>query len=282
MKSVLYSVFSISFLFLQTSCGNSSKPQNRGAIVFGDSSTIVTESDPRFLSNNVTDIVPQKQTLVVDSIQKAETKDIDKAKLVVAQPKATEVAKPEAVEGLSAPFEGFEIYISGLEARAGKKVNWQNSNGASFTLESGLLQGKQIALKSGTITKVTQRVQTVVMLKTNNGKLFKLSALSSDQSAWLSLKENNGKFIVRGLNNNELKYTKKISANALRNAVQKLARSNRMSRKEEQKLLNSIRAVRSANQAPCSIALQSVIWKISGKDAKGKSVEKELRVDINL
>ena len=246
MKSVLYSVFSIAFLILQTSCGNSSKPQNRGAIVFGDSSTIVTENDPKFLSNNVTDIVPQKQTLAVDSIQKAEPIEMDTAKHVAAQPKATEVAKPVAVEGLSAPFDGFEIYINGLEARAGKKVNWQKDKGASFSLESGSINGKVLASKVGTITKVMQRTQTVVMFKANNGKQFRLSALPSDQSNWQSLKASNGKYTIAGANSNDLKYTKKFTPNALRNAIQKWARNNRLSRKEEQKLLNSIRSVRSA------------------------------------
>lgn len=282
MKSVLCSVFSFSLLFLQTSCGNSSKPQNRGAIVFGDSSTIVTETDPRYLSNNVTDIVPQKLSTDTVTLPSLPSKPIDTVKPIVAQPKATEADKPVAKDGLMAPYEGFEIYINGLEARAGKKVNWGKDKGASFTLENGSINGKAIAAKVGTITKVMQRTQTVVMFKASNGKQFRLTALPSDQSNWQSLKANNGKFTIAGANTSDLKYTKKLTPNALKNAIQKWARNNRLSRKEEQKLLHSVRNIRSANQAPCSIALQSVIWKISGKDANGKVVERELRVDINL
>lgn len=282
MKSVLYSVFSCSLLLLQFSCGSSTKGPNRGAIVFGDSSTIVTETDPRYLSNNVTDIVPQKQALQTDTIKKDEPKESDTVKPIVAQPKAPESVKPVVVDGLIAPFEAFEIYINGLEARAGKKVNWQKYKGVSFTLENGNINGKVIAAKVGTITKVMQRTQTVVMFKASNGRQFRLTALPSDQSNWQSLKANNGKYTIAGVNSGDLKYAKKLTPNALKNAIQKWARSNRMSRKEEQKLLQSVRNIRYANQAPCSIALQSVIWKISGKDANGKVVERELRVDINL
>lgn len=282
MKSVLYSVFSCSLLLLQFSCGSSTKGPNRGAIVFGDSSTIVTETDPRYLSNNVTDIVPQKQTLPEDSTTKDAPIERDTVKPIVAQPKTPEAVKPVAADGLIAPFEAFEIYINGLEARAGKKVNWQKEKGASFTLENGSINGKVIAAKVGTITKVMQRTQTVVMFKASNGRQFRLTALPSDQSSWQSLKANNGKYTIASVNSSDLKYAKKLTPNALKNAIQKWARSNRMSRKEEQKLLQSVRNIRSANQAPCSIALQSVIWKISGKDANGKVVERELRVDINL
>jgi hypothetical protein len=286
MKSLSHSVCLFALLFLQTSCGNSSKPQNRGAIVFGDSSTIVTESDLRLLRNNVTDIVPQNQSTETDTAQALPAKPVDTAKAIVAEEAvsrdAPDVSTTEAIEGLQAPFSSFNLYIKGIKARAGKKVNWQSAPGASFTLEEGSLASKLIAVEKGTITKVTQRVQTVVMLKTTNGKMFKLTGLPSDQSAWVALQAKNGQFNIKGLNNKELKYDKKFTANALKNAVQKVARAQKWSKKEEQKVLQAIRTVRSANQAPCSIALQSVVWKISGKDANGKSLEKELRIDINL
>jgi hypothetical protein len=285
MKSLSHSVCLFALLFLQTSCGNSSKPQNRGAIVFGDSSTIVTESDLRLLRNNVTDIVPQNQSTETDTAQALPAKPVDTAKAIVAETTETAVPdapKAEAIEGLQAPFSSFSLYIKGIKARAGKKVDWQSAHGASFTLEEGSLASKLIAVEKGTITKVAQRVQTVVMLKTTNGKMFKLTGLPIDQSAWIALSAKNGQFTIKGLSNKELKYEKKFTANALKNAVQKVARAQKWSKKEEQKVLQAIRTVRSANQAPCSIALQSVVWKISGKDANGKSLEKELRIDINL
>jgi len=285
MKSLSYSVCLFALLFVQASCGNDSKPQNRGAIVFGDSSTIVTESDVRLLRNNVTDIVPQNQSTETDTAQALPAKPVDTAKAIVAEttaPQAPDVSTTEAIEGLQAPFSSFKLYIKGIKARAGKKVDWQSASGASFILEEGNLASKVIAVEKGTITKVTQRVQTVVMLKTTYGKMFKLTGLPSDQSAWMALQAKNGQFNIKGLGKKELRYDKKFTANALKNAVQKLARSTKMSKKEEQKLLTAIRTVRSANQAPCSIALQSVVWKISGKDAKGKSLDKEVRIDINL
>jgi hypothetical protein len=282
MKSTLYSVLSLSFLVLMNSCGSGSAPTNRGAIVFGDSSTIVTETDPRYLSNNVEDIVAVRHEVIVDTPLASESLKKDSVEVVVPPAARKEELKDlDRKKGLNAPFKGLSVFIANVEAREGKSVNWDKAKGASFTLQQGELNGKTLVIEGAGISKVMQRSQTVVVLKTENGKLLKLSFPSSN-SEWQTLRGSNGKYTISGIGKGQLKYNGKFSPNALRNATQKLARNNRMSRKEEQKLLNTIRNVRNPNQPPCSIALQSVVWKISGKDASGKSIERELRIDINL
>ena len=284
MKSTLYSALSLGFLILLNSCGSGSAPKNRGAIVFGDSSSIVTETDPRYLSNNVEDIVAVQQEVIVDSPLNAEPLKKDSTKTVttpVSSVRKEELKDQDRKDGLNAPFKDMRVFIANVEAREGKSINWNNVKGASFTLLQGELNGKTLVIDGTDISKVMQRSQTVVVLKTENGKSFKLS-LPSSNSEWQTLKGSNGKYTISGVGKGQLKYKGKFSPNALRNATQKLARNNRIGKRDEQKLLNTIRNVRNPNQSPCSIALQSVVWKISGKDAAGKSIERELRIDINL
>lgn len=277
MRSLLCSLCSIGFLITVIGCGTNPTPKNRAAIVFGDSSTIVTETDPRYLNNNVQDIVIEEQVQKTDS-----PAVIAKADTVKTEVRKEEVETPKNSKGLSAPFKDCNIFIADVQARSGRNINWDKDKGASFTLEEGELNGKVLTIKGMTISKVMQRNQTVVMLKTPAGKSFKLPSLASSTSEWQSLKGKNGQYTIAGLGNGQLKYNARFTPKTLRNATQKLARNSRMSRKEEQKLLNSIRNVRTPNQSPCSIGLQSVIWKISGKDAGGKLIERELRVDLNL
>lgn len=281
MKSALYLVFAFFVMNAMIGCGNSSAPKNRGAIVFGDSSTIVTEKDPKFLSNNVEDFIPQK------AVENTDTVAVMKQEQVIDSPKQETVKAlvtptVNTNSGLNAPFKSLEVFIEGIKARAGKNIDWNKDRGASFTLESGSLNGKTITIKGATVTKLMQRVQTALMLKAPNGKIFKLSALPSSTGEWQTLKGANGNYDIKGIAEGQLKYTAKFSPNVLRNAAQKWARNNRLNKKDEQKLLSSIRNVRSYTQAPCSIALQSVVWKISAKDASGKPIERELRLDINL
>lgn len=282
MKSTIYSVLSLGFLVLLNSCGSGSAPKNRGPIVFGDSATIVTETDPRYLSNNVEDIVAVQHEVIADTPKASESLKKDSVEVVVPPVARKEELKDlDKKNGLSAPFKGLSVFIANVEAREGKSVNWDKAKGASFTLQQGELNGKTLVIEGAGISKVMQRSQTVVMLKAENGKLFKLS-LPSSNSEWKALRGSSGKYTISGIGKGQLKYNGKFSPNALKNATQKLARNNRISKKDEQKLLNTIRNVRNPNQSPCSIALQSVVWKISGKDASGKSIERELRIDINL
>lgn len=264
-------------------CGQVNTPKSRGEIVFGDSASIVTENDPRYLSNNVTDFVPQKP--IVEEQPAAQTAAIDTPKPAAAKPLAEPITNtpPSLVKGsgLQAPFEHLNITINDVKGRTPKNIDWNKAKGASFTLEQGELSGKSLTISGANVMKVQQRYQTVVLLKTADGKAFKLSALPVSTSEWKPLKGNKGKYLISGIGGNELRYDEKFSPNALRNAAQRLARANRMSKKEEEKMIKSLRTVRNARQAPLSIALQSVVWKVAATEPSGKTIERELRIDIN-
>jgi len=54
----------------------------------------------------------------------------------------------------------------------------------------------------------------------------------------------------------------------------------RMSRNEIADWQDFARRVRNANQAPATIVLRMVSWRIEGKDARGKTFNKEVRMDL--
>jgi hypothetical protein len=274
-----YTVVLFFFTLIIASCTTQSTPKIHGAIVFGDSALIVTEHDAQYLNNNVPDFVPQQVESIADTVSIAIPVKTDTPR---AQdiPIATPV-KTSNTKGLQAPFKSLDVFIEGLDAKPARSINWDRASGASFTLNKGELNNKSITVTGATANKVTQRYQTVVTLQTPSGETLKLPGFPVYTAEWQPLKRSNNTFTTAGLADKQLRYEGRFSPNALKNAVQKLVRSNRMSRKEEEQLLRSVRNVRSANQAPLDIVLQSVVWKISATDAKNKGMEREIRVDIN-
>jgi hypothetical protein len=118
-----------------------------------------------------------------------------------------------------------------------------------------------------------------VILKSNMGEL-PLEALSVT-TGWKQVKGGSNSFPVTGLDARNLEYYD-ADASDIRNAVQRVAKRRRMNHKKAQALLNSVRNVRSANQKPLTVALRSVMWKIDGKDAQGRTYSKQIRIDIPL
>lgn len=284
MRKLFSFISSSAFLLLVFGCGQTATHKNRGEIVFGDSASIVTENDPRYLSNNVTDFVPQKP-IVAEQAAAETTVAIDTPKPAAEKPLAEPITNtspsPVKGNGLQAPFEHLNITINDVKGRTPKNIDWNKAKGASFTLEQGELSGKSLTISGANVLKVQQRYQTVVLLKAGDGKAFKLSALPVSTSEWKPLKGNKGKYLISGIGGSDLRYDERFSPNALRNAAQRLARANRMSKREEEKMIKSLRTVRNARQAPLSIALQSVVWKITATEPSGKTIERELRIDIN-
>lgn len=280
MKNLIATLF-ISSLILVQACDSGKAPKSRGTIVFGDSATIVNEKDPQYLSDNVTDFVPVKE--------EAPAKDTatipQQTAVVETAPEEEVITKKEepknAAKGLEVPFKGLSIAVSGIEVRNNKTIDWNTAKGVAYTIEKGNLANASLSCKGATVSKVMQRIQTVVLVKTKSGRNIKVSGLPTYSSDWQALKGNTGSYSLSSVADNRLSYGQKFSLQATKNAVQKAARANRMNRKEEEELLSSVNRVRAYNQAPLSIALKSVIWKISAKDAAGKTIEKELRIDYD-
>jgi len=256
-------------------------PKNHGPIKLGDSTTIVTESDPRRLQDLVTDLTPEiptnsnKDTAQTPAATQP-AQDTSK-KTAVATPPPPPPALP-AGPGLKAEFKETSIMIPGVNAKIAGNSNLEKANGAVYTLQETTFNGKAIKT-TGNVTKVSQRYQSIVILKTKNGML-PLDNLT-ETTSWEQLKGGNGNYPITGLDENSLEYSD-ANGNAIRNAVMKACNKRHMNRKKMQEWLAALGNVKKANQKPLVIVLRSVMWKIDGKDPQGKIFSKQIRVDVPM
>jgi len=266
---------------LAASCNNI-QPQKHGAIVLGDSSSIVTEKDPQKLQDLVTDLKPV--------IPATENKDTVKTEQTTVAQKAQDTAKKTAApvspkaplisagNALTVDFNIASMVIANVTAKPSGNPDLSRANGAVYTWLSGVLNGTLLKVTAN-VTKVSQRYQTVVLLKTDLGTL-PLESLSATTS-WQPLKGSDNIYRVSGLDSKSLE-TPDADKRAIRNAVEKAARRHRMSRRKIAEWEESVRSVRSADQKPLYVTLRSVMWKIDGKDANGKVFSKQVRIDMPM
>lgn len=269
-------------LFMAASCSDDPKNKNHGPIILGDSSTIVTETDPVYLQDMVRDLRPVTDEdlagMTPPPAQPA-TAPADTAKPVAAKPEEKPAAAQQpAGNGLTIGFKEATIFIPNIVTRSYNKQDLQKARGATYELTSGNLAGNQLRISNGTAQKITQRYQTIIALQDGNVKL-PLESLGTYSSAWTALKGSNNAFTITGLEAGKLDYSN-LKPAAVRNAVQQATRKARMSRKETADWLDLAKNVRTASKAPAVILLQSVSWRIEGKDAAGKTFNKEVRIDM--
>lgn len=251
-------------------CKDSGKSQSRGPIVLGDSSTIITETNPEVLQDLVPDLQP-----VVAATNNDSTVVVPPAKDAPAAA-STPVAAPSG-PALVAAFKEVTITIPGIDTKVYGKQDLQKARSATFELRSGNLDNTSLKVSGGTVTKVTARYQTELMVVDGSDKL-PLETLGNYSSNWETVSGNNGRYPI-ALAASKLDY-KELSASAIRSAVQHEARRKRLNRKDMQDWLETVRKVKSVNDAPMVIVLRSAMWRIEGKDAGGKAFSKELRIDV--
>jgi hypothetical protein len=261
-------------LLLATSCNEGGKNNSGGPIVLGDPATIVTETDSAYLQDMVVDYQPLAAvTPAADTAQPAPAVDTPK---VAAQEPAAEPEEqpakqePVAEKGTNIQLGGASILIPDITLKG---------RGTSYQLKQGSLNGKQIKVTEGTVQKISQRYQTVVVVKNNLGTLV-LDNLSTT-TGWKELKGGGKAYTIAGLEDRNLAAPKATPA-SIKSAVSRAARKSRANRRNEQKWLASVKKARSTNQKPLDVKLRSVMWKIDGKDAKGKAFSKQVRVDLPL
>lgn len=254
------------------------KKQNGGPIVLGDSSTIVTEIDPNYLSNYVDDIrIATKDT--TDQIPDAAENDT--ARQTVATSETPEPTKQSAAvtpteKGLSIPFKEVTVFLPDVETRTYRQQDLQRANGATYQWISGKISGNVMKMTGATITKVSQRHITRVNAKTSLGTLT-VDGLSHTGN-WATLKGTGTSFTILGIDNPE---PKQATPAQIRIAVSRAAKNKRMSRQQIQKWEREVRNVRSLEEAPFQTEVGAVMWKIEGKDAQGKPFQKQVRIDID-
>lgn len=270
------------FLLLSCICifsCNNVPTKNHGPIKLGDSSTIVTETDPEKLQDLVTDLQPVIPSNIKPDTAKEEPKTDTPQKVAAAVAPPPPVAPVPSGPGLKAEFKEVTVMLPGLEAKQAGKPNLMNANGAVYTWTSGNINGN-VMRTTGNVTKVSQRYQSIVILKGKNGNL-PLDELSVT-TPWQQVNGGNGAYPVKGLGENDLKFDD-ADGNDIRNAVTKAGRQRRLSKKKIDEWMTVLgKNVRAANQKPLVVTLRSVMWKIDGKDEKGKIFSKQIRIDVPM
>ena len=264
------------------SCNNITS-QNQKPIVFGDSSTIVTEKDPKKLQDLVTDLNPVIPTAEVkDTVAAVQTPPAQKAPDTIKK-NTTAIAQKQQPEitaqgGLTVDFNIASLMIPNVTAKQAGNHDLSRANGAVYTLVSGVINGNLLRVTAN-VTRVSQRYQSVVVLKNDLGTL-PLESLTIT-TTWEPLKGSNNIYKATGLDEKSLELPD-ANRNSIRNAVQKAARRRRMSYRKTEEWQESVRNLHYVNQKPLFITLRSVMWKIDGKDANGKVFSKQIRIDIPL
>ncbi len=256
--------------------------QNHGPIVLGDSSMIVTETDPQKLQDLVTDLKPtitpaeNKDTAAtVKPTPAPAVKDTPKK----ANPLVPALPQPALIgNGLKADFGIASFLIPNVSAKQSGKASLEHANGVVYTWTSGTINNNMIKVTAN-VQKVSMRYQTVIVLKNELGVL-PLETLTTTTD-WAPMKGVNNVYQITGLNEKSLDYSE-ANKNAIRAAVSKSAHRHRMSRRRMQDWENSARNVRAVNQKPLYVVLRSVMWKIDGKDNNGKLFSKQIRIDMPL
>jgi hypothetical protein len=269
-------IFSLAGLLLASSCNESPKSAEGGPIVLGDPSTIVTETDTQYLRDMVMDFKPVPVAAPVADTTLAPTDTVRPAQEATALSNTAPVEPietgqqpaPANGKGLKIDLGETTLFIAGIEAKG---------KGTSFQLRSGTLNGKEIKISGGRVEKISQRYQTVVVAQNNLGTLV-LDNLNTT-TGWQPLRGTSNTYSITGLDAKKLA-APRVSPSSIQNAVSRAAKKKRMSKKAEQKWLSAVRKVRSANQKPLSVKLRSVMWKIDGKDSKGKPFSKQVRIDL--
>jgi hypothetical protein len=248
-------------------CNGDHTAKSRGPIVLGDSAAIVTETDAQALHDQVPDLQPVIATNDVAGNTITVPPDDTSKSLAAPVPSAASGG------GLTVTFKEVTLSIPGITTRSYGKPDLQKARGASYELTGGNLAGAQLRVSGGTVTKVSQQYETMIVLQDGSDKL-PLESLGKYTSGWQPLPGAGGAYTIAGLEPSKLGY-KQAAPSAIRNAVQQAARKQRLNRKDTQDWLDAARSIRAANQAPAAVVLRSVSWRV-----EGKGFSKELRVDV--
>lgn len=257
------------------SCDDKGNTNAGKPIILGDPATIVTETDSQYLQDFVADIQINKSA---PAQQEAEVKPAGDTASTQQQAEPEQPATAPG-NGLTVSFNDVTIFIPGIETRTYTKQDIANEPGASYEITGGKLQGNELKILKGNVDKVSQRYQTVVIAKNELGTLVLESLNELDE--WKPVSGKNNIYPIKGLTDRELAYERASKA-GIRNAVSRAVKNARMSRSMQNKWISSLKNVKSVKQKPLSVELRSVMWKIDGKDAKGRHFQKQLRIDIPI
>lgn len=262
---VIYSILAGAALF--TSCDNPAGNHDLKPIVLGDSAFIVTETDSQYLGDNVEDLEYGKRGQVRTGAAGADT----------PVKKDVQAASPIASGGHSIAIgNGSSLVIDGVKLKEFKAQDGTVANDLDYLITSGKYNQAVIRLDKGKISKVSYRYQSGVLYTINNTAL-KLSSVGNYTSDWEPVSFKGNEIGVPKVAN--VKPGSATSAQ-LKTAVQKELQSRKYKSSVVQSEVNKIGSRSKPTQAPFSTDITGITLKIAGTDAKGKSFEKNIKLEM--
>ncbi len=275
---VIYSILAGAALF--TSCDNPAGNHDLKPIVLGDSAFIVTETDSRYLGDNVEDLEYGKRVQVRTGAAGADTATAlpPAARQAADTPVKKDVQASAPVSGghSIAIGNGSSLVIDGVKLKEFKAQDGTVANDLDYLITSGKYNQAVIRLDKGKISKVSYRYQSGVLYTINNTAL-KLPSLGNYTSDWEPVS-----FKANEIGVPKVANVKSGSATAaqLKNAVQKELKSRKYKSSVVQSEVNKIGSRSKPTQAPFSTDITGIMLKIAGTDAKGKSFEKNIKLEM--
>lgn len=273
MRPLLFSA--LPFLLLTSACTYTGTNTANAPIVMGDSATIVTETDSQYLKSAFADY----ETASPVASPQPETATPPKTDTPAsAAPKATEVpvaAKKQTGPGLSADFGDMEVFIENLRVREGSAPA-KGARSAAYASDGSVFRPKNLVVSGATAAGASLKQKTDFEVVLNTGKeMLPLPSLGRQSTGWESVSGKAGTFAL----STPPEPAFKVTNAAIKNAVQQAARKAGMSSKEQTALLNRLSRVKTVDGDLLQAQATATLWQVTAKDAKGRPVTKEIRVD---
>lgn len=272
--------FGALFLLCFSACNNLVEEQTGGAIVLGDSSLMVTETDSQYLQNLVMDVEPLRSEPEPPPAPGAGAATPSESSPATAAATPAAAVAPQVAGGFKIDFgDGFIVTLTGIDGKEYTQQKPKTQSGVSYAVASGDLSEADLVVEGLSDIKVRQRHQSQLSLRSGSQSLL-LRSMGKFTAEWNVLsgqtQDNRTTYSLKPLKNPDYK---KISASSLRTGVQKQGRSDRLSNAALNKWLQEAKKVKSAGDPPSVVLLDNVQWQISGKDRAGKNVFKTIRFE---
>lgn len=261
------------FLLFTSACSYTGNQTANAPIVMGDSATIVTETDSQYLRSAFADYDVSNP---VETTPVPENPKIDSpAATLPKNDTPTTVAKKQAGKGLTTDFGDIEVFIENLRVR-NEDANAKGSRSMAYSSDGSAFRPKNLVVNGGDANGASLKQKTDFEVVLNTGKeLLPLPSLGKQSTGWQSVSGKNSTF---SLSESQVP-TFKITNASIKNAAQQAARKARMSSKEQTALLNRLGRVKTVDGDLLQAKPVATMWQVTAKDAKGKTVTKEIRVD---
>lgn len=259
------------FLLLTSACTYTGSQTANAPIVMGDSSTIVTETDSQYLRSVFSDYET--------------TLPVEKEALPATPPKADTVATPPPAEtavtplksqngpGLAIDFGDFNVFIENLRVR-NEDASAKGSKSVAYASDGSAFKPKNLIVTGVPTASLKQKADFELVVNTGK-ELLPLPALGKQSTGWQTISGKEGSFRLAAPSEPSFK----ITPATVKSAAQQAARKARMASKDQTALLNRLGRLKKVDGDLLQPRTVATLWQVTAKDAKGRSVTKEIRVD---